>query len=196
MTPAPVEVRSLKVADRLAHYTHALSYRRLPPAVVHEAKRRVLDSWACAFGAYDAGPCRIARRIAQSVKVATGATLWGTGHRTLPDLAAFANGALVRYLDFNDTYLSKEPAHPSDNLAAILAAAEAAHATGKQAIEAIVLAYEIQCRLCDAAALRPRGWDHVTYGPFSSALAAGKVLRLGTAQLTHAVNLSGVANIA
>ena len=184
------------VADRLARYARTLSYRRLPPAVVHEAKRRILDSWACAFGAYDAAPCRIARRIAQSVKVPTGATLWGTAHRTLPDLAAFANGALVRYLDFNDTYLSKEPAHPSDNLAAILAVAEATHATGKQAIEAIVLAYEIQCRLCDAAALRPRGWDHVTYGPFSSALAAGKVLRLGTAQLTHAVNLAGVANIA
>ena len=184
------------VADRLARYARALSYRRLPAAVVHEAKRRVLDSWACAFGAYDAAPCRIARRIAQSVKVATGATLWGTTHRTLPDLAAFANGALVRYLDFNDTYLSKEPAHPSDNLAAILAAAEAAHATGKQVIEAIVLAYEIQCRLCDAAALRPRGWDHVTYGPFSSALAAGKVLGLGTAQMIHAVNLAGVANIA
>jgi 2-methylcitrate dehydratase len=184
------------VADRLARYARALSYRRLPSAVVHEAKRRVLDSWACAFGAYGAAPCRIARRIAQSVKVATGATLWGTSHRTLPDLAAFANGALVRYLDFNDTYLSKEPAHPSDNLAAILATAEAAHASGKQVLEAIVLAYEIQCRLCDAAALRPRGWDHVTYGPFSSALAAGKVLRLSTAQMTHAVNLAGVANIA
>jgi len=184
------------VADRLAGYARSLSYRRLPPAVVHEAKRRVLDSWACAFGAYDAAPCRIARRVAQSVKTATGATLWGTAHRTVPDLAAFANGALVRYLDFNDTYLSKEPAHPSDNLAAILAAAETAHATGKQVIEAIVLAYEIQCRLCDAAALRPRGWDHVTYGPFSSALAAGKVLRLSIAQMTHAVNLAGVANIA
>jgi 2-methylcitrate dehydratase len=191
-----MEVRSLMVADRLARYARSLSYRRLPPAVVHEAKRRVLDSWACAFGAYDAVPCRIARRIAQSVKISTGATLWGTAHKTLPDLAAFANGALVRYLDFNDTYLSKEPAHPSDNLAAILAAAETAHAGGKRVIEAIVLAYEIQCRLCDAAALRPRGWDHVTYGPFSSALAAGKILRLSAAQMTHAVNLAGVANIA
>ena len=103
------------VADRLAGYARSLSYRRLPPAVVHEAKRRVLDSWACAFGAYDAAPCRVARRVAQSVKVPTGATLWGTAHRTVPDLAAFANGALVLYLDFNDTYLSKEPAHPSLN---------------------------------------------------------------------------------
>jgi 2-methylcitrate dehydratase len=92
--------------------------------------------------------------------------LWGTGHKTLPDLAAFANGALVRYLDFNDTYLAKEPAHPSDNIAAILAVGEASRASGKRVIQAVALAYEVQCRFCDAAALRPRGWDHVTYGPF------------------------------
>jgi 2-methylcitrate dehydratase len=125
-----------------------------------------------------------------------GATLWGTGHKTLPDLAAFANGALVRYLDFNDTYLAKEPAHPSDNIAAVLAVGEAARASGKRVIQAIALAYEVQCRLCDAAALRPRGWDHVTYGPFSSALAVAKVMKLSDAQTLQAVNLAGVANVA
>src|SRR5436309_8411046 len=150
----------------------------------------------CALGAWNAPPCRIARRLAQSVKVAQGATLWGTGHKTLSDLAAFANGALVRYLDFNDTYLSKEPAHPSDNLAAVLAAGESAHASGKRIIEALALAYEVQCRLCDAAALRPRGWDHVTYGPFSSAMASAKVLKLSQPQPVPAVTLAGVANVA
>jgi len=184
------------IADRFADYTRSLSYTRLPTAAVHEVKRRVLDSMGCAFGAWNAPPCRIARRLAQSVNVANGATLWGTKHKTLPDLAAFANGSLVRYLDFNDTYLSKEPAHPSDNLAAVLAAGETAHASGKQVIEALALAYEVQCRLCDAAALRPRGWDHVTYGPFSSALASAKVLNLSRAQTVQAVNLAGVANVA
>lgn len=184
------------IADRLADYTRSLSYTRLPAAVVHEVKRRTLDSLGCAFGAWSAPPCRIARRLAQSVKAANGASLWGTSHKTLPDLAAFANGALVRYLDFNDTYLSKEPAHPSDNLAAVLAAGETAHASGKQIIEALALAYEVQCRLCDAAALRPRGWDHVTYGPFSSALASAKILNLSRVQTVQALNLAGVANVA
>ncbi|TLY29351.1 MAG: MmgE/PrpD family protein [Nitrospirae bacterium] len=184
------------IADRLAEYNRFLSYSRLPALVVHEVKRRILDSMGCALGAWNAPPCRIARRLAQSVKVAQGATLWGTGHKTLSDLAAFANGALIRYLDFNDTYLSKEPAHPSDNLAAVLAAGEAAHASGKRVIEALALAYEVQCRLCDAAALRPRGWDHVTYGPFSSALASAKVLNLSKAQTVQALNLAGVANVA
>src|SRR5205809_761748 len=150
------------IADRLAAYAQSLRYEDLPAEVVHEVKRRVLDSLACVFGAWTAGPCVIARRIAQAVTVPNGATLWGTAHKTLPDLAAFANGALVRYLDFNDTYLSKEPAHPSDKLSAVFAAGENTGASGRQVIEASVLAYEIQCRLCDAAALRPPGRDHVT----------------------------------
>jgi 2-methylcitrate dehydratase len=73
---------------------------------------------------------------------------------------------------------------------------ETCHASGRQVIQAIALAYEIQCRFCDAAALRPRGWDHVTYGPFSSALAAAKVLKLSQAKTLEAVNLAGVANVA
>ncbi len=184
------------LAERLAHYTQSLRYNDLPDAVVHEVKRRILDSLACAFGAWTALPCKIAREMALAVKVPGGATVWGTNHKTLPDLATFANGAMVRYLDFNDTYLSKEPAHPSDNLAAILAAGETAHASGKLVIQAMTLAYEIQCRLCDAAALRPRGWDHVTYGPISSALGIAKTLQLSEAQTRQAINLAGVANIA
>ena len=184
------------IADRLAAYSRSLTYRCLPATVVHEVKRRVLDSLGCALGAWEATPCRIARRYGSAVKVPGGATLWGTGFRTLPDLAAFANGALVRYLDFNDTYLSREPAHPSDNIAAVLALGETVRASGKQVIEAIALAYEVQCRLCDAAALRPRGWDHVTYGPLSSALAAARLLNLPQAKTVQAINLAGVANVA
>src|SRR5574341_653920 len=130
----------LMIAQRLADYAQILAYRRLPAAVVREAKRRVLDSLACALGGWEAAPCRIARRIAQSRPSRAGATLWGTSSRTSPDLAAFANGALVRYLDFNDTYLSREPAHPSDNLSAVLAVAETSRAPGKRVIEALVLA--------------------------------------------------------
>ncbi|RMH03490.1 MAG: MmgE/PrpD family protein [Nitrospirae bacterium] len=184
------------LADRLARYAHTLSFEHLPYPVVHEVKRRLLDSFACAFGAWDAEPCTIVRRIAQSVQLKQGATVWGTSQKTLPDLATFANGTLVRFLDFNDTYLSKEPAHPSDNLAAVLAAGETIGASGQKIIEAAALAYEIHCRLCDAAALRPRGWDHVTYGAFSSALAVAKVLGLQEAQMLQAINLAGVANVA
>lgn len=182
------------LAERLARYSRELTYRHLPAEVVHEVKRRLIDTLGCAFGGWQDAPAKIARKIARSVPFRSGATLLGEGYRTTEDLAAFANGTAVRYLDYNDTYLSKEPAHPSDNIPAALAAAEAAGRGGKALIEAIVLGYEIQCRLCDAAALRPRGWDHVTYGAFSSALAAAKLWRLTEAKTIHAVGLAGAPN--
>jgi 2-methylcitrate dehydratase len=103
---------------------------------------------------------------------------------------------LIRYLDFNDTYLSLEPAHPSDNIVAALAAAELAGSTGRDLLGAVVLGYEVQCRLCDAASLRARGWDHVTYGAISTALLSGKLLGLSAEQLRHALALAAIPNVA
>src|SRR5438309_10652162 len=106
---------NLTLAERFARYAAELDFEHLPPAVVHEAKRRVIDSLGCALGAYDAEPCVVAREVAGGFSADRGGVLWGTRHAAPPDWAAFANGCLVRYLDYNDTYLSKEPAHPSDN---------------------------------------------------------------------------------
>lgn len=180
------------LARRLAEYAAGVNFADLAPETVHEVKRRVLDSFGCAYGAYDSEVGKIVRKVALGAHSRPGAGLIGVRHPAFPPLAAFANGALVRYLDFNDTYLSLEPAHPSDNIPACFAAAEAAGAGGEALIAAIALAYEIQCRLCDAASIRARGWDHVTYGCFSTALAAGKLLGLDVDQLEQAVNLAGV----
>jgi 2-methylcitrate dehydratase len=97
---------------------------------------------------------------------------------------------LIRALDYNDTYLSKEPAHPSDNIAACLAAAEAAGRSGEDFLSAMIAAYEIQCRLCDGASLRAKGWDHVAYGAFSSAAAASRLLGLSREEAINAVNIA------
>jgi 2-methylcitrate dehydratase len=184
------------IEERLTRYSRSLSYKDLPPDVVHEVKRRLIDSLACAFGGYTAEPCKIARRIARSVSFPSGATIWGSSHKTLPELATFANGTTLRYLDYNDTYLSKEPAHPSDNIAAALAIAEAEGRDPREFIASVVLGYEIQCRLADAASLRARGWDHVTYGAFSTACLASPLLRLSPDETHHAISLAGVAGIA
>ena len=186
----------MTVSEYFSQYAHSLRFVDLPKDVIHEAKRRIIDSLGCALGAYDAEPCTIVRKVAQSIGISKGATVLGTSNKTMPDLAAFANGTMVRYLDCNDTYLSKEPAHPSDNIPAMLAVAEAEGAKGKDIITAIILCYEIQCRLCDAASLRARGWDHVTYGAFSTALGAAKLMGLTKEQMNNAICLAGVANIA
>ncbi len=139
---------------------------------------------------------RIARKVARSEHRGGASTILGTTSRTSADVAAFVNGLMVRYFDYNDTYLSREPGHPSDNIPACLAVGEREKATGKDLLAAIVLAYEIQCRLCDAADIRHRGWDHVCYGLVSTALAAGRIMGLSREQLTHAVNISLNSHIA
>ncbi|HEY2952588.1 MAG TPA: MmgE/PrpD family protein, partial [Verrucomicrobiae bacterium] len=181
------------LAQQLAEYAVEVKFKDLPPPVVHEVKRRVIDSIGCALGAWDAEPCVIARRVASTFSAERGASLLGTRRSVPPDWAAFANGCLVRYLDYNDTYLSKEPAHPSDNIPAALAVAEVEKAGGRELITAIALAYEVQCRLCDAASLRARGWDHVTYGAFSTALAAARLMGLDAERTRHALGMAGVA---
>src|SRR5439155_18549742 len=103
------------------------------------------------------------------------------------------NGCCIRYFDYNDTYLSKEPAHPSDNISAALAIAESLGSSGRELITAIALAYDAQCRLCDAASIRARGWDHPTYGDFSTALTCANLMKLDPEKTRHAVIIDGVA---
>ncbi len=184
---------SKTLAERMADYAGRLTFESLPAQVVHEAKRVVIDSLGVALGAWHEEPCAIARRLAShyATRREFGATVLGTNHHAPPDWATFANGICVRYFDYNDTYLSKEPAHPSDNITACLAAAELAQKGGRDLITAIVLAYEVQCRLCDAASIRARGWDHPTYGAFSTALAASKLLGLDAAKTKHALGIAG-----
>lgn len=184
------------LSQRLAAYAHRLSYDHLDEQTRHEVRRRVIDSFACALGAHPSPVVRIARKVASRVSADPGATYLGGTRKTSPEWAAFVDGILFRYLDYNDTYLSLEPAHPSDNLAAVLAVAESVGSSGKEVMTALVLAYEIQCRLCDASSIRARGWDHVTYGAFSTSLAAGKLLGLDVERLTQAANIAGTPHIA
>jgi 2-methylcitrate dehydratase len=183
------------LAHQFAEYACALRFEDLSRDTVHEVKRRLIDSIGCALGAWNEEPCRIARKVASEFSAKHGATIIGTHHQAPPDWAAFATGCCIRYFDYNDTYLSKEPAHPSDNISAVLAVAESVGASGRDAITAIALAYEVQCRLCDAASIRARGWDHPTYGSFSTALAAAMLMKLDPEKTRHAVNIAGVAGM-
>jgi 2-methylcitrate dehydratase len=180
----------LNVAQQLADYVYSVKYEDVPENVIHETKKRIIDSLGCGIGAFNAEPVKISRKVVENAKDENGSTLFGTKRRTTPDLAAFVNGIMVRYFDYNDTYLSKEPAHPSDNIGPCFSVAEAEGAGGKDLLLSIVLAFEIQCRLCDCADIRHRGWDHVCYGLASSALATGKLMGLSVNELTESVNLA------
>ncbi|MEB3755679.1 MAG: MmgE/PrpD family protein [Desulfurococcales archaeon] len=185
----------LNLAERIAKWVYELDYNHIPADVVEETKKRILDSFAVSLGAFYEKPPSIARSYAiYTTSSKYPVTIWGTLLKSTPDHAVFANGCAVRYFDFNDTYLGKEALHPSDNIPAIIGAAEMVGANGRKVIEGIVAAYEVAGRLADAYSIRGKGWDHVTYIAISSAAGAGKVLGLNIEQLTNAINIALTTN--
>jgi 2-methylcitrate dehydratase len=184
------------IVETLSDYAASLRFEDLPPDVVHQAKRLLVDTLGCAIGGFDGEPSVVARALAESVSSRQPATVLGTGRETSPDLATFANGVMIRYLDFNDGYTSKESGHPSDAIAAVLSPAEVTHGDGKSVITATVLAYEVFCRLCDAVSVRARGFDHVTHGVVASTVGAAKAMGLSREQMIQALNMSVAANTA
>ena len=96
---------------QLSEYIHAVSFPRLAAETVRETKRHIIDSVGCAIGGFSAPPSIIARRMAEQTQGHLKAGVLGEQWKTSPELAAFANGVMTRYLDFNDTYPG---GHPSD----------------------------------------------------------------------------------
>lgn len=176
------------LARRLANYALGLRYEDLGVATVERIKVHLIDALGCGIGAFNEPTVRICREMALPVNGAS--TIIGTVNRTTPDLAAFANGAAIRYLDFNDTYVGEFAIHPSDNVAPCLAVAEAEHASAQELITAIAVAYEVNCRLTDALDIASHGWDPPVLGLPAVALAAGRLMKLSEGQLTHAVALA------
>jgi 2-methylcitrate dehydratase len=181
----------MTLAENLARFVVRASYEDLSEAARHQLKLRVVDSLGCAIGALEGEPLQLLRAHLQDFGGAPRCTLIGGG-QTAPDRAAFYNGALVRYLDFNDSYLAKgESCHPSDNLGAVLAAAEYADTHGRDLLTALAVAYQVQCRLSDVAPVRQKGFDHTTQGAYAVAAGVAKALGLDVERTVHAIALSG-----
>lgn len=181
-------------SERLAAFVEAARWEDVSAAAREALKIRVLDSLGCAFGALGAEPVRMVRKDVDEFGGAPICTLIGGG-RSAPDRAAFHNGALVRYLDYNDSYLARgETCHPSDNIGAVLAASEYALSSGRQFLTALAVAYQVQCALSEAAPVRARGFDHTAHGAFAAAAGVAKALELPAARIAAAIGISGTAN--
>jgi len=179
----------------LAAYAGAFRFEQLPPDVVHECKRKLIDTLGCLAGAYHAGPAVIARTVARRVRSDPPARILGSLESTSPEMAAFANGVALRYLDYNDAYFARSSGHPSDTIAAVLAVADAQRASGRDTIAAMALAYEVFCN-CSESLPRETGWDYVLYCVLASAVAAGHLLKLDEAQMRQALSLAIIPNMA
>lgn len=183
----------MEIVKQLARFVQQASYDQLSTEAQRQLKIRVLDSLGCAVGAVEGEPIRMIRNHLDDFGGAPHCTLIGGG-RTAPDRAALYNGGLVRYLDYNDSYLAEgETCHPSDNLGAVMAAVEYVGGGGRDLLEALAVAYQVQCRLSDEAPVRAKGFDHTTQGSYAVAAGVSKALGLDEDRTAHAVAISGTA---
>ncbi|MGD9840659.1 MAG: MmgE/PrpD family protein [Candidatus Bipolaricaulis sp.] len=181
------------ISRQLARFARELRYGDIPAAARTEAKRFLLDSIGCALAAQGLPDTEAAHRYVGKLGGAGQATVLGYGTRTNLPLAALMNSLLIRALDYNDIYWKQDPSHPSDLIPAALAPAEARGLTGKDLLVGIVLAYELEMRLCLAAhpGIREVGWHHASLTQFASPLVAGRMLGLSLDELVAAVGISG-----
>ena len=184
-----------RTTERLSTYACGLTYDDLPPEVVHQVKRTLIDTLGCALGGYQAEPSRMARALAERISCATPARILGTTQSSSPELAAFANGVMLRYLDYNDSYFSPGGGHPSDMIAAVLGAADPTTCDGRTLITAIVVAYEVFCRLSDQIVIGNLGWDQGMLSVIGATCGAGVALGLDCDAMGHAIALASVSNL-
>lgn len=179
----------------LVDYALSCRYESLPADAVHACKRHLVDTMACAVGAYDEPFCVRTRAFASRYRGTPCASIWGDAPAVSAEMAAYANGVMLRYLDLNDMYRVKAGGHPSDVVAGILAVGESLHASGAEVINAILLGYEIYCGFCEALDINSLGWDQPVYGVMGVALGAGRLMGLGREAMAHALSLAVVPNM-
>jgi len=179
----------------LADFALAVDYDALDAEVRTELKKRLLDSVGIAVGAMGATATDQVLATVTATDADGACRLWGTDRSASPVGAAMYNTALVRYLDFMDSFLAPgETPHPSDNIAAAIAAAADVDADGRRLLESIGAAYEVQGELAWNAPVRDKGWDHVTHTVISAAVGAGVARDLDREQLRNAIGIAGTAH--
>jgi len=181
------------LTQTLARFTADLRHDDIPTDARDAAKRFIFDSVGCALGGLKQKDPGIYIDVLSSLGGTPQATIIGTGERMNLVQAALVNSLLIRVMDYNDIYWMQDPSHPSDIIPAALCTGEFSGRSGADILTAIVIAYEIEMRLCEFAVpgIRERGWHHATLTQFASPYAAGKLLGLSVEQLAHAAGISG-----
>jgi 2-methylcitrate dehydratase len=169
--PKPI-ISGPSQAEDIARFASRTSYEDLSPERRERLKVSVLDALACAINALGAPPIEACRAQAEEFGGPAGSCALIGGGRSNIVYAAFYNTALVRYVDYMDSYLVVGGlCHPSDNTAAILAASEHANVSGEDFLTALAVAYQVESRLTAAVPFMADGFDLTT--PLSFSLAAG-----------------------
>ena len=178
--------------NEIVNYIESTKYEKLSDEVIDSVQDRILDSVGVAIAAFNDDAPIAARKYSLKRIQNQGAYIWGTSNLVDSETAAFTNGTSVRYLDYNDTYLSLEPLHPSDMIPGLVALAEENNKSGKELILAIATGYELAVNLCDVASLRKFGWDHVSFTGLGAAAGASKLLDFDTEQIRSTLAIYAV----
>lgn len=186
-----------KVLVDIADYV--LDYDIKSPEAYETARYCLMDSLACAMLALHYPACtKLLGPVVPGAELKNGARVPGTNFELDPAQGAFNIGALLRWLDFNDTWLAAEWGHPSDNLGAILAVADYVsrqnEAGGKpgltmrDVLSAMIKAHEIQGVMALENSFNRVGLDHVLLVRLASAAVAAKMLGLTREQIINTVS--------
>jgi 2-methylcitrate dehydratase len=175
----------------IAAFSVNLSYEAIPESTVAHAKQILVDSLACALGGYDCESVRIARQLApRDPDIGAIGQIVTSDDFTTADMAAFINTAMIRSLDFNDSYPT---GHPSDCIGALLAVAGAREAAGKDLLTSMVVAYEVYNRLTESAKMRSRGWDQGAAVAVAVSAGLANLNRVPRQIAEHAISLAAVS---
>lgn len=186
-----------QVIQDMADYVH--NYEITSDTAYNTARLCLLDSLGCAMEALRFPAARaVCGPVVEGTVVPNGAHVVGTDYVLDPIRAAFNNGALIRWLDFNDTWLAAEWGHPSDNLGAILAVADWISRTNiangkqpltvKEVLTAAIKAHEIQGNMAIENSFNRVGLDHVVLVKVASAAVVSKMLGLSRDQTIDAIS--------
>jgi len=190
-----------KVLTDIVDYVH--NYEIKNELAWQTAHYCLLDTLGCGLEALTYPACnKLLGPIVQGTIVPNGAKVPGTQFQLDPVQAAFNIGTIIRWLDFNDTWLAAEWGHPSDNLGGILATADWISRTSvangrpallmKDVLEAMIMAHEIQGILALENSFNKVGLDHVILVKVASTTVVGKLIGLTHEQLINAVSLAFV----
>ncbi|MEM0158826.1 MAG: MmgE/PrpD family protein [Thermoplasmataceae archaeon] len=184
-----------KVAEMIIQHSDSIMKGGLDNGAVEEMKKRIADSLITSFGARNAPPVEIMKKALLPSTGKYNAPLYFSDKSAAAEIATFINGTMTRYLDYNDTYLSKEALHPSDNIPPILSIGYANQLRGEDVIRASLVAYDVTAAFSDSVSIRDRGWDHVTYISISSAAGLSSLIGLDSQRFEHSLNLAINNNI-
>ncbi|HVU47476.1 MAG TPA: bifunctional 2-methylcitrate dehydratase/aconitate hydratase [Terracidiphilus sp.] len=189
--PAPDQVLT-DIAD------YALGYEITSELAYKTAQYCLMDTLGCGLEALEYSACtKLLGPIVPGTVVPNGARVPGTGYQLDPVQAAFNIGAMIRWLDFNDTWLAAEWGHPSDNLGGILAVADwlsrsGAALTMRNVLTAMIKAHEIQGCIALENSFNKVGLDHVVLVKVASTAVVSGLLGLTREQTINALSLAWV----